>query len=79
VREEIPLGSRIILVADAYDAMLSERSYRGSTTAEDAVRELRRMAGYQFDPTVVAALESFLCLEIDHADEKLSESIQLVA
>ena len=61
--EEIPLGSRIILVADAYDAMLSERSYRGATSAQDAVRELQRMAGEQFDPKVVRALESHLGVE----------------
>jgi diguanylate cyclase (GGDEF)-like protein len=59
-REAIPLGSRIILVADAFDALVSERSYRPSVSVEQACVELRRMAGHQFDPAVVVALESFI-------------------
>jgi diguanylate cyclase (GGDEF)-like protein/putative nucleotidyltransferase with HDIG domain len=55
--EEIPLGSRILLVADAYDAMTSDRVYRGRITHEQAVTELERCAGTQFDPRVV---ESFV-------------------
>lgn len=58
--EEIPFGSRVILVADAFDAITTERSYRAAASPEDAVRELRRHAGVQFDPNVVAALESHL-------------------
>jgi diguanylate cyclase (GGDEF)-like protein/putative nucleotidyltransferase with HDIG domain len=52
--EEIPLGSRILLVADAYDAMTSDRVYRGRISHEQAVAELERCAGAQFDPKVVA-------------------------
>jgi diguanylate cyclase (GGDEF)-like protein/putative nucleotidyltransferase with HDIG domain len=52
--EEIPLGARIIFVADAYDAMTSERAYRGRLTPHAAVAELERCAGTQFDPAVVA-------------------------
>jgi diguanylate cyclase (GGDEF)-like protein len=51
--EQIPIGSRIILVADAYDAMLSERTYRPRMTPEAATDELARCAGTQFDPVVV--------------------------
>jgi diguanylate cyclase (GGDEF)-like protein/putative nucleotidyltransferase with HDIG domain len=51
--EEIPLGARIVFVADAYDAMTSDRSYRGRLTPEEAVDELKRCAGSQFDPEVV--------------------------
>jgi diguanylate cyclase (GGDEF)-like protein len=51
--EQIPIGSRIILVADAYDAMLSDRVYRPRLTAEAAAAELVRCAGTQFDPVVV--------------------------
>ena len=58
--EDIPLGSRVILVADAYDAITSDRSYSPASTPERAVAELRAKAGIQFDPVVVAALESYL-------------------
>ncbi|MDQ3778542.1 MAG: diguanylate cyclase, partial [Actinomycetota bacterium] len=48
--DDIPLGARIIFVADAYDAMTSSRAYRGRLTPRAAVDELRRGAGSQFDP-----------------------------
>jgi putative nucleotidyltransferase with HDIG domain len=53
--EEIPLGSRIIAVADSYDAMTSDRPYRKAMSKEEAVAELRRCAGTQFDPEIVEA------------------------
>ena len=53
--EEIPIGSRIIAVCDAYHAMISDRPYRPARTPEAAVAELRRCAGTQFDPAVVDA------------------------
>ncbi len=53
---EIPLGARIIFVVDAYDAMTSDRVYRGRLSQEDALAELERCAGTQFDPAVVTAL-----------------------
>jgi len=53
--ENIPLGARIIGVADAYDAMTTNRSYRKAFSQDKAVEELKRCAGTQFDPEVVDA------------------------
>jgi len=53
---EIPIGSRIILAADAYHAMTSDRPYRSAMPHAEAFEELQRGAGTQFDPDVVAAL-----------------------
>jgi diguanylate cyclase (GGDEF)-like protein/PAS domain S-box-containing protein len=58
--EEIPLGSRIIAVCDAYDAMVSDRPYRAPLTSVQALAELRRCAGAQFDPDVVHVLSDIL-------------------
>ena len=54
--DAIPLGARVIAVADAFDAMISDRPYRASLTAEAAVNELRDGAGRQFDQACVDAL-----------------------
>ena len=51
--KEIPLESRIIAVADAYDAMTSERSYRKALCKDAATKELTRCSGTQFDPEIV--------------------------
>jgi putative nucleotidyltransferase with HDIG domain len=53
---KVPLGARIVHVADAYDAMTSARPYRSARRHEDAMLELKRFAGVQFDPEVVQAL-----------------------
>jgi putative nucleotidyltransferase with HDIG domain len=52
----IPLGSRIVLVADAFDAMTSDRPYRPGMSPEAAIAELRRHAGTQFDSRIVSTL-----------------------
>jgi len=54
--ETIPIGARIILVSDAYDAMTTDRPYRKAIGHVRAIEELKKLAGTQFDPTVVNAL-----------------------
>jgi diguanylate cyclase (GGDEF)-like protein len=58
--EDIPLGARIILVADAFEAITADRPYRPAQSEEAALAELRDNAGSQFDPAVVKALEQHL-------------------
>ncbi len=55
--DDIPLGARILFVADAYDAMTTDRVYRGRLSHDRAIAELERCAGTQFDPDVVAAFK----------------------
>ncbi|MFQ6001369.1 MAG: HD-GYP domain-containing protein, partial [Anaerolineae bacterium] len=53
--KEIPLGARILAVADAYDAMTSDRPYRSAMSKETAIARLKAASGTQFDPQVVEA------------------------
>ena len=70
--EEIPLGARIIFVADAFDAMTSERVYRKPLAESDAVAELERCAGSQFDPAIVEAFSEELGLVPERAAQLVS-------
>jgi putative two-component system response regulator len=56
--EQIPLGARIATVVDAFDAMVTDRPYRKGVTVAQAIEELKRNRGTQFDPNVVDALVS---------------------
>jgi len=56
--ERIPIGSRIILLVDAYDAMVSDRAYRGAKTHEEAVAEIKKCAGKQFDPNLTNVFDN---------------------
>jgi diguanylate cyclase (GGDEF)-like protein len=59
-REEIPLGARIVAVCDTYDAIVSDRAYRAPRTPAEAMTELERCAGSQFDPAIVEAFAATL-------------------
>jgi HD-GYP domain-containing protein (c-di-GMP phosphodiesterase class II) len=54
--DDIPIESRIISTSDAFNAMVTDRSYRAAMSTSDAIGELYRCAGTQFDPRVVQAL-----------------------
>jgi len=64
--EEISIEARIITVADSYDAMTSKRSYRNGISKEEAVKEIKRCSGSQFDPQIAKIfVEKVLCQEWD--------------
>jgi diguanylate cyclase (GGDEF)-like protein len=58
--EEIPIGSRIIIAADTYHAITSDRPYRAARSHREAIEELTRCSGTQFDPAVTGALIGYL-------------------
>jgi HD-GYP domain-containing protein (c-di-GMP phosphodiesterase class II) len=68
VGEQIPLGSRIVAVCDAYQAMTTNRPYRQAVSDIEARRELRAAAGSQFDPAVVEAFLEALDQDVPVAE-----------
>jgi len=74
--EEIPLGARIFALADTLDAMTSDRPYRKATTVANAIEEIARCAGTQFDPQIVEVFRSLPAdswIELRHQIETLSQ------
>lgn len=69
--EKIPLGARIIAIADTFDAMTSDRPYRKGCSIEEALMELKRCANTQFDPELVKAFERIVLFK----HKKLKEII----
>ncbi|MGB9792936.1 MAG: HD-GYP domain-containing protein [Thermacetogeniaceae bacterium] len=72
--EEIPFECRLLAIADAYDAMTSDRPYRRALGHRDALRELQRCAGTQFDPKLVAVFCSIFVGERRGVVRYLSEA-----
>lgn len=67
--EKIPIAARIIAIADAYDTMTTERTYQKARTKAQAMEELRRFAGTQFDPNLVGVFEEALGREVSSPQE----------
>jgi putative two-component system response regulator len=65
--EQIPLSGRICAICDSYDAMLSKRPYKDASTRAEALAELRRCAGTQFDPRLVEVFVGQIAAEADDA------------
>jgi len=80
---DIPVGARIVSVVDAYEAMIAGRPYRAAISHEEAIAELRRQAGIQFDPDIVdvfvALFESGVPWPVDtvhaHDEAELAQAI----
>ena len=73
--EEIPLGSRIILACDAYEAMTSDRVYSHAKTSEEALAELSSCAGTHFDPNVVESLAAVITAAGNPTLERLGDAL----
>ena len=63
--EAIPLESRILAIADAYDAMTTARAYRGAIESDDAIEEIMLCAGTQFDPALVEKFDQAARADFD--------------
>lgn len=73
--EDIPMGSRIIAVADAFDSIISNRIYRNKIELQDALNEIKQGIGTQFDPVVIKAFEdSFETISVIVKNENTPES-----
>ena len=73
IGEQIPTIARIVMVCDAFDSMTSTRVYRKAKQIEDAVAELNRCAGTQFDPECIRALEKAIATEGWEAEPEMDE------
>jgi len=76
--DEIPLNARIISIADAYDSMVSDRSYRGGLPHDVALTRIQEQAGRQFDPNVIEAFKAIIpkaLTEIKDFELKMAETV----
>ena len=72
--ESIPLLSRVIAVVDAFDAMINDRAYRPAMSVGDAIKELKRCAGTQFDPYIVSEFLTMLKEHPEYLKDHLTET-----
>jgi len=72
--KDIPLGSRMIFICDAYNAMTEGRPYRPPLSSEQALEELRQAAGTQFDPQLVSAFCEKVVPRLDQSSRSVTES-----
>jgi HD-GYP domain-containing protein (c-di-GMP phosphodiesterase class II) len=68
--EQIPIGAKIVSLADSFDAMTTDRPYRRRRSFEDVVRDLRESSGKQFDGKVVAAFAKAMLKEVNGATKE---------
>jgi len=78
VGEQIPVIARIVMCCDAFDSMTSTRVYRKAKSIEDAIVELRRCVGTQFDPVSLAALEKAIAREGWEAEPELQDEEEAI-
>lgn len=76
VGDQIPLGARILAICDTFDAIVSDRVYRKGTTSDDAVAELRRCSGTQFDPDLVELFADTI-KQADRVATKYAEGVDV--
>lgn len=76
--DRIPIGSRILLLADAFDAMTTDRIYRHRRPIDVVLREIRSLSGKQFDPNVVNALETLLAARRNEWQERIDETLTVL-
>jgi len=72
--DEIPLGARIVAVADSFEDMVSDLAYKKRRTFGDAIAEFRRCSGSQFDPDVVAVFLEWVNIHGDPRENESDES-----
>lgn len=76
--EEIPLNARIIAIADTYDSMVSDRSYRTGLSHEEALKRLEEQAGRQFDPTILQCFKTVIHGALQEIREYESQKTETV-
>lgn len=73
--EQIPIGSRVLLVANAFDAMTTDRVYRACCSIDEAYAEIKSLAGAQFDPRVVEALDDLVRSARSDVEERIKSTM----